>query len=408
MHRPLYLAIVCILALGAFWPPVRGADDGVLKAELRYQASGGLTDALTRQASRLVRPLTELPRDLEMPEGVSKSVHLFRQPFGARQVLLLLDTGKTPNTLYVDTDVDGSLADEKAVAGKPLARMRSLLFEDLALTPADGDDDAPRGRFLAARLGANYLILLPGGVMKGELVIGDEKKLVTLIDGNANGRYDDVIDFPVPGNGRGRFDMMGIDLNGDGKLISRFGRAAESQFLPRRIRIDDRWYAIDVAADGTSLTLTPVTPETGSMKFVGRVQAVFASDNGAIVDKSDDEGVMELPEGNYAVQRLTLALLDDAGATWTLSCRSPSKELQHIVVRPDKVTEVNAGGPLTVKPVVTRRGDRLFALNAVLVGRSGETYSPGVAKNGRRTDAPTFRIYDKNGKQVASGAFEYG
>jgi hypothetical protein len=64
---------------------------------------------------------------------------------------------------------------------------------------------------------------------------------------------------------------------------------------------------------------------------------------------------------------------------------------------------VDVGGPLTNSVSVVRQGQDLV-LNYRLVGAGGETYKMA---NTDSTKPPGF-VISKNGRKLASGAFEFG
>ncbi len=65
------------------------------------------------------------------------------------------------------------------------------------------------------------------------------------------------------------------------------------------------------------------------------------------------------------------------------------------------------GPPLVVKTDV-QTGGREVSIGLVVEGQAGEKYVGGVKKNEQLQPPPRFKIVDKAGKVLTTGAFEYG
>lgn len=105
------------------------------------------------------------------------------------------------------------------------------------------------------------------------------------------------------------------------------------------------------------------------------------------------------PEPSPQVRFSSLAATDGNGANWTLGLTGIPPLPPEEGARP--------GAPLSVKADVQGYG-RIVSIGLIIEGQAGEVYEPGAAKNGRRTPAPTFTVYDESGKVLGSGSFEYG
>ena len=65
------------------------------------------------------------------------------------------------------------------------------------------------------------------------------------------------------------------------------------------------------------------------------------------------------------------------------------------------------GPPLLVKTDVQISG-RDVSIGLIVQGQAGETYVPGVQKNGQWQPEPGLKILDEAGKILATGKFKYG
>jgi len=69
---------------------------------------------------------------------------------------------------------------------------------------------------------------------------------------------------------------------------------------------------------------------------------------------------------------------------------------------------VKTGPAVMVKTNVRQASDREVSIGLVLADSAGETFQPGVIKNGGRLPAPAFRIVDEAGKVLVQDSFSYG
>lgn len=105
------------------------------------------------------------------------------------------------------------------------------------------------------------------------------------------------------------------------------------------------------------------------------------------------------PEPSQQIRFSPLATADDNGDNWTLGLTGVPPQLPEDGTKP--------GAPLSVKADVQGYG-RIVSIGLIIEGQAGEVYEPGALKNGRRTPAPTFKVFDEAGNEIGSGWFEYG
>ncbi|MHC4508825.1 MAG: hypothetical protein ACYTAO_07695 [Planctomycetota bacterium] len=65
------------------------------------------------------------------------------------------------------------------------------------------------------------------------------------------------------------------------------------------------------------------------------------------------------------------------------------------------------GAPLLIKTDVQIVG-RDVSIGLIVEGQAGETYVPGVQKNGQWQPAPGLKIVDEAGNTLGTGKFKYG
>ena len=96
-----------------------------------------------------------------------------------------------------------------------------------------------------------------------------------------------------------------------------------------------------------------------------------------------------------------LSLTDENGDKWVLDLAKGQAQSGL------KSNGAKPGPPLVVKTNVQTEGLEV-SIGLVVEGQAGEKYVGGVKKNDRWQPPPRFKIVDKAGKVLTTGAFKYG
>ena len=97
----------------------------------------------------------------------------------------------------------------------------------------------------------------------------------------------------------------------------------------------------------------------------------------------------------------SLSATDENGDKWVLEL-AKGQALSGL-----KGSGSKPGPPLVVKTDV-QTGGREVSIGLIVEGQAGEKYVGGVKKNEQLQTPPRFKIVDKAGKVLNTGAFEYG
>ncbi len=131
----------------------------------------------------------------------------------------------------------------------------------------------------------------------------------------------------------------------------------------------------------------------------------------------------ELKAGVYKPVRLSRVLVKKgegkekktkAEPAWILHSYGPWGKLSRIKVEKGKTNVLKFGGPVVIKidtRTIPTRGNmagRIVSIGMKLVGEYGEVYSSFVRKGKQIVDAPSFKIFAEDGKELATGKFKYG
>jgi len=375
-----------------------------------------------------------------VPKGISARSHYYTVKFGEHEVLMILDHEPDPPKLYVDTDGDKDFSDEEGHAGVPTGMMSTTFGDaDFGLFKVETMEGA-KGPPLTFKAHGRYfwktaetqLMCFPAECRSGDVSLGGKSYKVGLVDGDFDGRYDgtfstgnrwggrDVRDerdggegaLCVVPNGLEDFattDHIGIDLDGDG-TIEPYGQV-EVFPLMKFLRVDGTYYSVKAAADGSSVRFEKAAPEMGKLELGiadgTTVEMLAFSDSGPWQYKGGP-GTVEMPVGDYVIQRITIQRTDERGVEWKLNCYGGTGGLNGFSVRSGTTSSLNLGEPLRAKTEVRRQGQDELAVELYLVGKAGERYEPGGLRDGKAfVWRQRFKILDESGKPMRGGVFEY-
>lgn len=406
--------ILCLLVLGLVLaaPRVAPAQGTV---ELTYTEINRADHPLVGEAIRSTYAQKGLPPEAKgIPEGLSDNVYCLQLPIGPEGVRAIADmpinavadAGAKPPRLYVDTDADGDLTDEKPIDVK-VARGQ-VAYTTLAVhVPGGPEDTTVRiGLYGYADLRSYvYLRIAPAGYVRGDVELGGVKRKVAIVDANLDGRYDGLAT-PETLNDSSASDQIAFGVPKEERGAGQ-GEETEIAPLSRVVHVGDAYYAVQLAADGSRIEFTATKPQFGTLDVqCADLHLLLHSEMGTHVLSGG--GSWPLPAGTYALADMRLRRTDADGTQWVYEGAAwNAGKLARFEIRAGKTTTITAGPPLTLDTSVEWRGDTA-AIGLTVVGRAGEQYVGGVSKNGTALGAPKATIVDRSGKELASGAFEYG
>jgi len=369
---------------------------------LTYQDAEGSLQVVTQMASRGFGLTPSKPRGVK---GVPDGAACCSMDVGGKSVWAAVVGGDSPK-LYVDTDGDGDMADEKPLAGK--AEGPQMEFGTVALTASGGK---PVKVALLAYMGGKpakpqFLLVRGAGCLTGKVTLASKVYDVVVIDGNLNGRYNDTLKGDaMPSQ---NMDALVIDLNGDGQFAPPSLTIQPMEWVPlaKGIKVADTYYTVTVAADGSTIELAKTDPGFGTLDLgASDVEIMGFSDFG--FQRIQGGGKVRLPAGQYMPVMVSLSRTDAEGVKWTLRRSGGTDKLSQLRIEPGKTLVLKLGPPLVARTNVRQSGRNVF-IGLSLVGRAGEQYAPGAEKDNKRLPAPTLEIIDETEKVIHTGKFEYG
>jgi HEAT repeat protein len=244
MRLPLLLLLITVsLAASA------RAEDDTLVARLEWEP--GLFGS--------TRPHTipfksAVPKDTTVPEGMSGSAVYARIVFGgSRGLSLALEPDESPPRVWIDTDLDLDLKDEKPSLFQK--RGTNWYLEETVLVPYDGEAKPVPIEVQLRRSSpgpADRIYFHARIHRKGDVEMAGRLRPVVLVDGSSDARFDNA-----------KKDVLYLDLDGDGQA-DRNSYSTEIVRPGEPFRVgDEGWVADTPVRSGATVTFRrlPKAPE---------------------------------------------------------------------------------------------------------------------------------------------------
>jgi len=384
----------------------------VARAELRSMPAMGVDWtgylAMQRRDTTLARPA-----DLrEVPADAPKEPVYFVVRVGDRNmpgVTYRSTGGWKPIKLYLDTNGDGSLSDEKEYVGTWLSVFRlTNTYQFGPVWTTQGDVRAGAGAFHAQCSDGRWLVFYPAFYREGQVVLDGKAYRIAVVDSDFDGRYNKLFEPPAENSRQAGCDVFAIDLNGSSKF--NYGEPGDSEIMPlsRLVRVNQDYYSIHVADDGSTVEFRRAEPALGVLDVGGKEVQLSLWSDAARQRLTGSGGQWRLPAGRYAVVSLELTETDAAGNRWTFkTSKAGTGRLGDFEIRPGESTSFRVGPPFQIRTSMERSGENAL-VGFYLEGQAGELYIPGGTRNGKTVPEPEFKIINSSEQVVHSGRFKYG
>jgi len=408
----LFIALTLAVVIVSMYAKREPVEDG--RCRLKFKAAAKHNEAILALAKQILssstdKPseLTDLPRDL-----IADYVYFLAELAGRNTPVILGSYSKLDRSmLYVDTNGDGRLSDEKPYRPKiteiPETNGKEYKFGPIVMKSLDAEGEFET-KFYAKTYSGWQLVLHPSGYRVGKLRLNKNTYKIAVVDGNLDGRYDGTLSLPFEDSYRPGSDIFAIDLTRDGnKWIYSSYWSSEIMPLARMVKVYNTYYGIDVAPDGTILELTKVQPKLGTLDFGSANVKLKLWSDAADQFLFGPEGSWPLPAGAYSALFIELNEIDSSRNAWTFKSYRDTGPLRDFEIRAGETTSFKIGPPFSVKTDVKQIRDRVI-IGMKLEGCAKEQYRLPVMKGGRRQPAPAFKIANESGEVLTSGQFKYG
>lgn len=362
---------------------------------LSYHTSDRAQDIIGG-SSQFNRPEQQAPTDVKLPELSTNAPKFIKwkttmDPQGFRWVVFdKKHQHGSYDILYMDSDGDGQLDDEKRYEGRTEDQYRvefggvPVYFES---------DDGPvtyhlNLQFYSYDELSTYVYAYTGCWYEGRVNIGGKTQRCVLVDYNCNGAFDDKAD----------------NFNCDRILIG-----PEENYMTgwvgNFLEVDNSLYRLSIAKDGAFLELTSASDVAyGTVTMPESITSFSAGGMNGMFERTVENGKVTLPLGQYRIYAWEIARKDDKNVVWVLS-GSGFPQGQSFTVAEDAAVMMDIGEPVYSTLQASNRNG-MYAFNQGLVGKSGERIS--LTRAGRQAEAPRIRVRNKTGEYDRTFALEYG
>ncbi len=395
--RPCLLLALCFV----FAPNAFGQDE----QRLRYR-SAQTPEKYGVDADDVTLELTpRKPKGVKLPAlaGTDPLFAKWATPMvRAGHLWIALDRSKPGgpyNRLFIDSDADGSLADEQPVEAHFVRDSRGTdtrpNFSPVKVVLAG--EDGPVTYHLNLKcsisltLGKGRVRASAAGWYEGAVSAGGRKYRFRLIDNNANGTFNDA--------------------SVDPRRTDRIVLVTDWQEIPnsagRYVHLDGALHHLEIARDGAYVKLRRAkNVPMGTLRVAERTRQLIVGGRNGLFRLQPTAGRAQLPVGKYRLQEWRMRRRDEYGAIWEATGSPLAVEISFEVVK-DRETQLAVGEPFRAVAIVRRNG-KDYSFGHPLVGRLGEQISLTYNGVGGRPSAPILRIRNADGSYDRSFAFEYG
>ncbi len=390
-HRPALTVFLCITLI-----LIGCSVEAQEKQSLNYQTSS--------QPHALVGMLS--PKALEVtserPEGIELTDFKLENPLFARwhspvapNGFLWVALGRTskqgvPDKLFIDSNGDGVLRDETAVAAHFSNGSRAQFGPiEVALKGREGPVTHHLNFEFVLQADGPRLNVRSGGWYEGDVTVGEKQKRCVLLDQNANGLFNDkAIDLKD-------CDLIQIGKQGepDVSLVGKF------------IQVDEKLHRLEVAPNGAWIRLTEATDvKFGTVKQQPEMtELVGGGENGMLTAKLE-KGLGKLPVGRYRVYGWVLQRKEADENLWAANATSFGNP-NVFEIREGEQMNLEVGEPI-VSTIEAQRSDAACTIRHSWRGRSGEWIR--LTQNGLTPPPAQVHIWNADNSYDRTFTFESG
>jgi len=396
MGNKIYIQIVVGISLLVLTSAAPAQDE----QRLQYHSA--------RQAWRIVGDMgASNPKVVsEEPEGVELPDFKCNDPFFARWsspmaasggLWMAFDRqnkqGRPYDLLYIDSNGDGNLADESAIASYEVDYRNSRRTSFGPIKVIFEGEDGPITYHINIEflnyIGRKYLYIRSAGWYEGTVTVAGTKKHCVLIDQNANGTFDDK-----------SLEAHKCDRIRIGKKGSK-----DTGYVGNYIEVDSTLYRTEIARDGAYIKLTKAEDvKFGNIRLPETITEFSAGGENGLFTLKPEKGTGSLPVGRYRVNHWAIERKDEKGKKWKLRSSLFSQK-GDFEITADKETELSIGEPIISTLEATKSGSG-YSFSQNLQGRLGERIE--LTRNGAQPPAPKLHVKNNDGTYDRTFSFEYG
>lgn len=315
--------------------------------------------------------------------------------------------------LYADTNLDGSLADEKPITGEydnygnGSGGYYHVQWPPVMFVRAGEDGPvtfhlAPQFSESGSESSSRRLYIGSAGWYEGQVMLDGKLWALALVDSDTNGRFNDTSQDTQAG------DVLAV--RSPGKFVrppSSSTQGDDTHYLGKLLEFQGKLYEVEAAEDGSSVSLRPAGKVPfGTVRVGEMVTQVNLYGPAGQFRRTIADGKMEVPVGTYRLQSYTLQRKSDNGTLWAIENNWASGE-KPFTVTAEKETDLGFGKNFQANLSDTnprRGGEHSFSFEI----RSESGSSLSLTCNGQRPAAPKVRIRNDDESYNRTFSMEYG
>ncbi|MHC4122117.1 MAG: hypothetical protein ACYSSI_00970 [Planctomycetota bacterium] len=385
-------SIFILLLLAAIVQPSGGQE----LQWLQYRWARQAREIVGDMSSQYLKTSNNKPKGVELPgfKGKKPLFHKWSSPMdknGFRWIALDNTRKHGPhNRLFIDSDGDGKLSDETAIAAYQTEQDRTYFGPVKVIFEGEDGPVVYHLNFeFYSRENHQRLYVYSGGWYEGTVTVAGEKKHCVLIDQNANGVFDD----------------KSINFHQSDRIRVGKKKDSDSKFVGNYIEIDDKLYQLEIARDGAYIKLSRAKDVTfGNIKLSETIREFAAGGENGLFLVDLEKGIGQLPIGKYRIHHWLIERKDKKDNIWKLKGQWFRDKGLFDVAKFDQ-TKLAIGEPV-ISILEFERKKNEYSLSHKLEGKLGERIE--LTCNGDRARAPKLHIKSQDGVYDRTFALEYG
>jgi len=364
---------------------------------LQYHSSRDTGQILGGMGLKSLEPTKDKPGGVKLPQfkGQDQLFARWHTPMvksGHLWVALDRTHKQGPyDMLYIDSNANGSLDDETAVAAYRTDQSSAYFGFVKVIFEVEDGPVTYHLNFNSYQYGTDESRLYAscGGWYEGDITVEGQKKHCVLFDNNANGTFNDK------SMNAGEIDRIRIGRQG----------GQDTLFTGNYIKVDGTLYRPEIAQDGAFIKLTKAENVSfGSVRLPESITEFSANGENGLFILKPEKGVASLPVGKYRVYGWAVERQDEKGTKWKLE-GSGLGEKNIFDITEGKEAALSVGEPIVATLDASER-EGTYSFSHSMKGRAGERIE--LTRNGARPQAPKVRIKSADGMYDRTYSFQYG
>jgi hypothetical protein len=291
--------------------------------------------------------------------------------------------------LFIDSSGNGRLDDKQPV----MARLEFNMAYFPATPLVFKGEDGPLTYHVAFRcyqyeMNSPQFLVSSAGWYEGMVNFDGVKKNLKLLDGNANGTFNDIAANP--------FESDRVAITGD---------AVSERYLGRMLEVDGKFFTVEVSRDGAFVKVKKADVVLGSVRVPENIAEFAAFGTNGYFVRKPAKGQLTLPAGQYRIVSWRIDRKDEKGAAWTLSGYD-FPESAAFAVAADQPVDVKIGEPVKAVLEAQNSGSRDIVFNLRFSGQQQESIQ--MLRGGERPNGPKLMLADAKGSLHSTNTFEFG